>query len=252
MLEHKKFIESDIADILKESIRVADLNYKGIESHPLFEYILQTTFLKMTGYSEQKLKCILWDVSTIDYDFRYETYNGRWDYGECSGRKDKEKIFKKLEEKVKAFDSQYMFFNSKTNVDYRKDAVELVEKELKKSCLKYASERSLDCLDSIYKERFDEKVEDTKTLFVKMQKKNNSNEKARDAIYDILYKHRNRCAHNLKSYQIESPKLYYMLTKVMDKLNDSYFAFFAELIALDNIFKKLYKKVIECLYQNRW
>ena len=40
--------------------------------HPLYDYVLQTTFLKMTGSQEQKLKCIQWELATDDYEYRYD------------------------------------------------------------------------------------------------------------------------------------------------------------------------------------
>ena len=43
----------------------------GVETQSLCEYVLQTTFLKMTGASEQKLKCICWEIATYDYEYRH-------------------------------------------------------------------------------------------------------------------------------------------------------------------------------------
>jgi hypothetical protein len=32
---------------------------------------MQSIFIKMTGFQEQKLKCIVWELATDDYEYRY-------------------------------------------------------------------------------------------------------------------------------------------------------------------------------------
>ena len=70
--KHTKFILTPVFEILKDCVNATKGIGTGIETYPLCDYIMQTTFLKMTGASEQKLKCILWEIATNDYTFRYE------------------------------------------------------------------------------------------------------------------------------------------------------------------------------------
>lgn len=84
--QHQQFIQTPILDILRDTVTSCRAIGDGIEVHPLCEYIMQTTFLNMTGASEQKLKCICWEMATNDYEYRYELL--RSPIGECSNYKD--------------------------------------------------------------------------------------------------------------------------------------------------------------------
>lgn len=93
--EHSAFILSPLSLILKDGISACRGAGSGIETFPLCEYVMQTMFLKMTGAQEQKMKCICWDIATIDYEYRYEFLNKR-SYGECSDFKSKNGIYNDL------------------------------------------------------------------------------------------------------------------------------------------------------------
>ena len=73
-LNHTDFILAPISDILKDSISASDGIGSGMETFPLSDYVMQSVFLKMTGFQEQKMKCIVWDLATIDYEYRYKRY----------------------------------------------------------------------------------------------------------------------------------------------------------------------------------
>ena len=92
--KHYNFITTPIFNILKESVIACRGIGDGIETQTISEYILQTTFLKMTGASEQKLKCICWELATNDYEYRYQYLNKN--YGECSNYNDKNAIYNDL------------------------------------------------------------------------------------------------------------------------------------------------------------
>lgn len=86
MRKHETFILTPIASILKETqFALAPLE-GNINNYPLFDYVMQSLFLKMTGFQEQKLKCISWELATDDYALRYERYKLR-PLGECSSYK---------------------------------------------------------------------------------------------------------------------------------------------------------------------
>ena len=97
MAKHSEFILTPISGILEEAGAAIGNQSVGIENYPLKEYLLQTIFLKLTGAQEQKCKCILWDVATYDYVFRYQKFGARSDIkGECSTIKEKNIIYKSL------------------------------------------------------------------------------------------------------------------------------------------------------------
>ena len=60
---------------------------------------------------------------------------------------------------------------------------------------------------------------------------------------DVVYVHRNRCAHNTLSYQQNMPTLSTLASKEI--LNQNYFYRFAMLIVIDDVFLRLYKKYVE-------
>ena len=63
---HTDFIISDIFEILDDAIMSSSGIDQNIAHYPLCEYILQSVFLRLTGYQEQKLKCILWEIASDD------------------------------------------------------------------------------------------------------------------------------------------------------------------------------------------
>ena len=81
---HTNFIISDIFDILDDAMMSASAISSNIAHYPLCEYLLQSIFLRLTGYQEQKLKCILWEIASDDFEFRYKYLNGTIKVGECS------------------------------------------------------------------------------------------------------------------------------------------------------------------------
>lgn len=60
---------------------------------------------------------------------------------------------------------------------------------------------------------------------------------------DVVYIHRNRCAHNTSSYQQNLPTLSTLASKEI--LDQNYFYRFALLIVIDDVFLRLYKKYVE-------
>lgn len=247
MLENRNFILSSITEILKESADISKLNCNGIEAYPMQDYILQSTFLKMTGYSEQKIKCICWDIASIDYDFRYQVYQN-WTFGECSNIDDKNKIYKILVEKIKEYDPYFNVTSFIKNISDTENYIIIntfntCRKILNASSLKYYYERDFNNFKNDIT-TFDGTLDICKTE----NKIFNKNDLF-DQIYKSLYKQRNRCAHNLKSYQQNLPRISELLKKSQ---KDNYFYYFTILIILDEVFIELYKKLSELILKYNW
>ena len=85
--EHSEFILSPLIDLLRNGVSACRGIYDGIESFPLCEYVTQSLFLKLTGAQEQKIKCICWDLATVDYEYRYEFLKSK-KYGEWTAATD--------------------------------------------------------------------------------------------------------------------------------------------------------------------
>ena len=206
--KHTKFILTPIFEILKDCVNATKGIGSGIETYPLCDYIMQTTFLKMTGASEQKLKCILWEIATNDFDFRYNYLKPQTSYGECSRLEDKKNVFKALKKQVHSMNPN-------------DDCFEKIFDGFTKGMIQNKAEKELTfLLDGSIISRWQGKQY---CFFKKHSKafldnhfcnctwsKEGPNVSLIENAIDyerIVYRHRNRCAHNLKSYQENLPDL---------------------------------------------
>ena len=240
---HSKFILTPLSEILKECINAVKGIGKGIENYPLCEYIMQTTFLKMTGESEQKLKCIVWEIATFDFEFRYEFLRKTQNYGEYSSLEQKKNVFKDLKKEIIKFSNQVvlqiLFTDSVKNTikGKIKDMTDLIGT----SCIVKWQEREF----LFFKKNFDSFFDINSFCKYDAKNQNLSFFDKTDEYEKIVFRHRNRCAHNLKSYQVNLPDFSSFVDKNYDYQN--YFFRFAILILLDEIFMCMYQKYLELL-----
>jgi len=245
MSKHEKFILTPIINIIKDSIISCSSISNGINSFPLSDYVMQTTFLKITGASEQKLKCLLWELATDDYEFRYNFLKDN--YGECSNYESKEKTFQNLLECIKKINTEFDINDSEKSK---------ILQNTKNECEKYFNNSIFSVWYSkLYREyeqiinfitdqQFFQKNKKTMKLFSNKDNLpvNEKNNNLKD-IFDSMYKHRNRCAHNLLSYQDNLPSLEEL--KSEENKYDNWFLRFFILILLDNIFIYIFKEYIK-------
>ena len=66
-----------------------------------------------------------------------------------------------------------------------------------------------------------------------------------DFYTNVVYKHRNRCAHNLSSFQNNLPTLKTLVGA--ESVYDNYYYRFSFLLLLDDIFMRLYKAYIKAI-----
>lgn len=260
---HTKFILTPIFEILKECLNATKGIGDGIGSYPLCEYIMQTTFLKMTGASEQKLKCILWELATNDFEFRYEFLKNTNDYGECSSIKAKKKVFNDLAKEITELSSESDILKN------------LFDANVKKAIKTKATKGICDLLEdsviikwqekkfSFFKRKYDSFFKEgsfcnysnnnNKNKNENENKNNNKNENKNNLslieqslnFESIVFNHRNRCAHNLMSYQTNLPRLFVLVDEDYDYQN--YFFRFSILVLLDEIFIKMYNTYLNLL-----
>lgn len=228
------FIVTPIEEVFCQGIAVANgLKSSGIEAYPVLDYILSSLFLRMTGFSEQKLRSIHWMIATQDLDIRYEMIKGdQAKYGEYSAL-DKKKDFYKfmIEEyqKLKGKPISWADADKESIVDYTKNIFE--------STLQ----------DSVFQLSYSTDVNNA-IEFVKTWTKDDIlckgllGQKISD-LYPSLYKCRNRSAHNTLSYQRDFLSLPELMSSQTTRSN--YFVHFAILILLDTIFVKTYTKLAE-------
>jgi hypothetical protein len=240
---HKNFILSSITDILKDVLSASKGIGSGIETFPLCDYVMQSVFIKMTGFQEQKMKCIIWELATIDFDYRRVLLGNDDKLGECSSYSDKNKIYKRLVEQILKYDPK---FDVKTidTTNILKDTIDYVKTEFKNTNLSIWAQGSFNEFSSsintmVKPEHFIEKdAKGNTNLFVNVLQYK----------YEVLYKHRNRIAHNTPSYQQNLPTL-----KSLANPNykyENYFIYFCILILIDKVFIDLYKNYLTVIEYN--
>lgn len=229
---HTNFILSDIMEVLNEGFNAASCLSPSMSSIPVVEYLLQSIFLKATGYQEQKLKCIAWQLATHDYAFRYEYLSSRFNIGECSSIDDKTKVLSSLINQTQKIGEISLILSD----DEIKDIIDGLRKDFKEIV-----ERSPFplWLPGDYK-RFNDFASQIKPI---------ENGYMKGAIfggdsvlcdaYQSAFEHRNRCAHNLRSYQTNVPAL--KLLQKDEKGYENYFAHLFILVMVDKVFTEYYR-----------
>lgn len=238
--EHTDFILSPLSDILEEGFLACQAVGDGIESYPLCDYVLQSLFLKLTGAQEQKLKCICWDLATKDYDYRYE-YLNRKNYGECSNYDSKNGIFKDLISIILKRDSTF-----DPTGTLRADLSAYLPKLSKMYDGSLMSEWQASEY-FYYKSSFLSNLSASQIGQSQQNKGGNTTyslfqSTVKDIYEDVVYRHRNRCAHNTLSYQINKPDLSFLASD--DALKHNYFLRFALILVIDKVFVVLFKKYL--------
>lgn len=243
---HKKFILTPIVEILQDAVNACKGIGQGIETQSLGEYVLQTTFLKMTGALEQKLKCICWEMATYDYGYRYQYL--KKNYGECSSYADKNSIYKDLIEQVKkqdrTFDVEQLFEDvDKDPIVARRKMFMRVQKRIdgmigNTLVAQWEEHNYLN-----YKEKWKGMAKWSYALGNKLFSK-----ELQGFYWAVVFDHRNKCAHNLKSVQKNLPTL-----KTLEDENyvyDNYYFRFSVLALIDEVFMRLYKQYVGAM-ENR-
>lgn len=234
---HTDFILSPISKLLEDAVTASAGIDSGIEAYPLHDYIMQSLFLKMTGFQEQKMKCICWELATDDYEYRYNKFSKN-KIGECSTYEEKNNIYKELIQQIKNHDTN---FNISNNIDKNilsQNTINILDCIFTNTNLQKWAQSSYNTYEKISEIIKDENFGTNTDLF--------SDKTSLKNLYtNHLYKHRNRCAHNTLSYQQNLPTL--KTLKNEDYKYENYFLWFFTLTLIDDIFISLYKIYLEKL-----
>lgn len=128
---HTDFIQTPLIEVLADGVHACSSLSVGIENSALWEYFMQSLFLRMTGAQEQKLKCICWVMATNDYRYRYELLNVK-QYGECSEYKHKKSIYEDLYKQIKRIDKKFTPIDMLADVALAEERVVEVEEAWKR------------------------------------------------------------------------------------------------------------------------
>ena len=221
-MNHNNFILSPVNEILKDMVTASSGIGNGIESFPLFEYIMQSTFLKITGAQEQKMKCIVWVLATHDYEYRYNRFTQN-QLGECSNYFEKQRIYKEIIEQIKKHGRKDFDIESIDKNTILKQTTQFIEETFLNTNIAISLKRSFNEYSFIWKDITDNYFATKDNLFVHTASITGKPEDTLLKMYEYLYAHRNRIAHNTLSYQQNLSSLK-VLIKEEYKLNNSTFA----------------------------
>lgn len=241
--EHIKFIKADLSDVLKEIVSSVNLLGTGLEFYAVNGYILQSMLLQLTGAQEQKMKCICWEIATDNLEYRYKRYYKKWDLNECSTLLDKTKVFEDLLKGIRKYDTSYKLFADAAArtlmLQHVKNVIDDIFADTninKIHAIKYAE------FDAIWSGLDSDNLPDHGIFKCVDANRPFDNPKGiMWGIYSLLYKARNRYAHNATSYQMNLPRFYEINDADYQKYNNI-FLFYAELLLIDEIFRSLYDK----------
>ena len=242
---HSEFIETPLLYLLRDVVSDSNNINNGIEFYGISSYVLHSLFLRMTGAQEQKLKCICWDLATEDYEYRYTRYN-KWELGECSKLKDKSTVFSDLVATVRTLKPDYSVFggvpaNKQAFVDKTFNSIkDILNDSNIVMCYPGEYDTFLDILAHFNLNNIkagDQLFRSTDNLTLE----NMADDTVFAATYSLLYKHRNRCAHNTLSYQNNIPTFQELNNEKVQRYYNI-FLFITILITIDNLFIQVYKK----------
>lgn len=230
---HTDFIISDIFDVVDDAIMSTSSIGQNIAHYSLCEYLFQSVFLRLTGYQEQKLKCILWEIASDDLDFRYKYLSGSVKINECSQLSDKNIVYNILKKTLEDKNHPFLFPDeieiNRQISEIKDNLISKFETSVFRKWLPREYSRFIEFSNNIRYKR--DGYFTLKSIF--------GGDNYLNEAFDKLYRHRNRCAHNLLSYQSNVPKLL-DFTKDTDG-SDNYFTRILLLCMIDNVFTRMFK-----------
>ncbi|MFX4267759.1 hypothetical protein ACOL29_08930 [Aliarcobacter butzleri] len=243
-MNHNKFILSPVSNILKDVVSASSGIGDGIETYPLCDYVMQSVFLKMTGAQEQKMKCIVWELATNDYDYRYERFT-KSPLGECSNYTEKKIIYNDLIKQIEKYMGNSFDMNAIDKNNILKKTNKLITDTFLGTNLLIWTQMSFNEYKIIWNDISDEYFAIKKELLLKKDNISSTGKALFEMYEEHLYKHRNRVAHNTLSYQQNLPTLNTL--EKNDYLYNNYFIYFSIIILIDNIIISLYNEYLKAL-----
>lgn len=237
MNSHKDFILTPVREILEDVIIASSPIGDGIETYPLCEYTMQSVFLRVTGFQEQKMKCICWEMAAVDYDYRYEFT--KKPLGECSSYKEKASIYKDLIAQIIKHDPRYEVGLALEKGLILSSTLSQVTALFLKTNLRTWTEKSFNEFQAIWPTiKEGQFALDGNNLFAEI----NKGISIKKIYENHVYRNRNRVAHNTQSYQQNLPTLKTLMNE--EYKYENIFLWFAVLILIDQVFIKLYDRYL--------
>ena len=229
---HVSFIRRPIAVYLQEAVDACSNLGVGIENYSIIGFVMQACFLNMTGASEQKMKCICWEVATDDYEYRYEWL--KTSIGEYSAYADKNGVYKMLMNQIRKDNPAYVF-SDKECEEVIKEVAQEFEDIIADTPLALWSDRLYNEAKAALKQLTTDNLATEDNLLV-----DTKDVKVQTIYTDYLYRQRNRLAHNATSYQENLPSLKSLA--VSNGRYENYYLWFVLLMVIDGVFRRLFEE----------
>ena len=232
------FIFTPLVEILATAAESLGAIEEGMQSYPVADWVMPAVFLRMTGAQEQKLKCIYWDLGSMDLERRFHRILEK--LGDMSCYDEKKDLCTDL---VSYLVRNDLNFNPDTDIDREKLLADAIQ-DVKDAC-------SGTLLQKWYPDYYLDFEEITAGLNAdEILEWNHKDCKCKELlkgelkkVFEAMYYHRNRCAHNSTSFQKNLPK--FAVLSGPRAVHENYFIRFFILILLDKFFVGLYKDAIE-------
>ena len=248
MSKHEKFILTPVTSVIEETKSATACIGSGMETYPFWDYIIQATFTKMTGFMEQKMKCIDWELATNGFEYRrtfIEQVNKRGTYSTYEA---KNAVYNALINEI----VRYSGTEKKALITQLRETThinpkQIVQQYIESSNIIYYNQRSFNefkrCDKAFENQFLIDPTKESKSvkLFESSLKEHYDNG---------LYRQRNRIAHNTLSYQQNLPEFSSLQSE--KDLARNYFFWFAILVLIDEIFMELYKLYSQYLEGNSY
>lgn len=249
MSEHFDFILSEGHVLVEDAARALASVQTGMLNRFTCDYILQAAFLAMTGYLEQKMKCVCWEVASRDYEFRSRDFDNDKLQSSYADKRDvlnnlirsvdriggkfvpnnigKGDILTRTVDSIKAFRRTSGILGWGT-VQYE-EAVKLFDKVSPGDLLVDDGKGDAKRYDYFWgRGRMTEGMLSANRVNLCY-------------LYEeVVYRHRNRCAHNTLSYQINHPEL--GLLSREEFIYHSYLIRFFILLIIDEIIRQVFRQ----------
>lgn len=248
-MKHTDFILSPITSILSEAVTACVGVGDGMGTSTIAEHIMQSLFLRMTGFQEQKMKCVCWELATYDYDYRYQRFKHS-PLGECSNYREKNQVINDIVSCSKKIDASYSITDNMAKTQIIQSVITDMNDIVADSNLNKWQSRKYEDYKQIVKEiKHGHILVSGKNGAISLfqESKNGIGGGYKDLvfIYDKVYRHRNSCAHNTLSYQENLPTLNKLRDN--DYIYDNYFLRYSILILIDKIVIALYKQYLSVM-----
>lgn len=233
------FILTPLANVLSEATEALVVVDSGMFGYQLADWVMPTVFLRMTGAQEQKLKCICWDLGSIDLEGRNQRYSKKIGEMSCYDEKNHlcRDLLEFLQRNKRGFDPVADIHRAELLQEAYDEVTDICGSSLLKDWYADYYKVFEEVFPTFKQEHFVvwdySKKEPYRNLFVEEL----------DEAYDALYFHRIRCAHNSTSYRNNLPK--FEALSGPKAMYENYFIRFYLLILLDKLFMQLYKSAIE-------